>query len=307
MNTSEQDTNRVSSIDIVRGLIMVVMALDHTREFWGPTSVRPEDVAQTSVLLFFTRWITHLCAPGFIFLSGASIFFYESSNQSKSATSLFLLTRGAWLIVVEIFLMSFILTHGYDTIVLSILWAIGWCMISMAAVIWLPRSAILVVCIAMIGTHNFLPTINPVSAEQIVMAAIHNPPFFVDGVLVTYSIIPWLGVMMAGYALGGWFRLASRGRLFRNLGTTVISLFIVLRVMNTYGDPVPFAVQARGGAFTFLSFLNVTKYPPSLLFLLITLGILFFLLTAFKKDSVMAKFLLVYGKVPFFSSSFTLL
>ena len=302
MNTPEQRPNRVTSIDIVRGLIMVIMALDHTREFWGATSARPEDVAQTSVLLFFTRWITHLCAPGFIFLSGASIYFYQSQKQSNSATSVFLLSRGAWLIAVEILLMSFILTHSYDTIVLSILWAIGWCMIVMSAVIWLPRPLVLAISVVMISAHNLWPTANPVSSGQIILGAIHNSPFFIPqaGVLVTYTIIPWLGVMMAGYGLGKWFRVATRERLFRVLGTALLFLFMVIRMLNEYGDPVPYSTQERGEIFTLLSFLNVTKYPPSLLFLLVTLGILFLLLTVFKKDSAFGEFLLVYGNVPFF-------
>jgi uncharacterized membrane protein len=302
MSDALTNTERVSAIDIVRGLIMVIMALDHTREFWGATPVRPEDVSQTSALLFFTRWITHLCAPGFIFLSGVSIYLYQTRKEIKSAASVFALTRGAWLIVVEVVLMSFILTHGYNLIVLSILWVIGWCMIFMAGAVWLPRTAIIVIGLLMIAAHNLWPSINPVSPLEIALAAFHNTPFFIPsaGVLVAYTIIPWLGVMMAGYASGTIITGGLKDATFRYLGISLLVFFVIARLLNGYGEPLPFEVQERGAVFTVLSFLNVSKYPPSLLFLSVTLGIVLILLTLFRKKSRLTSFLSVYGKVPFF-------
>lgn len=299
---ASKNTERVSSIDIVRGLIMVIMALDHTREFWGPTPVRPEDVGQTSVLLFFTRWITHVCAPGFIFLSGISIYLYQRRKGSTKSAAVFALTRGAWLIIVEIGLMSFILTHGYDLIVLSILWVIGWCMILMAGVVWLPRTGIIIISVLMIAAHNLWPPINPVSPWEIALSAFHNTPFLIPsaGVLVTYTIIPWLGVMMAGYACGALFTSELKDAAFRYLGISLLLFFVIARLLNGYGDPVPFESQERGAVFTLLSFLNVSKYPPSLLFLSVTLGIVLILLTVFKRENRLTRFLSVYGKVPFF-------
>jgi uncharacterized membrane protein len=297
-------TTRELSVDILRGVVMVIMALDHVREFWGPTPARPEDIAQTSVLLFFTRWVTHLCAPTFIFLAGVSIYFHLQKKQSTKRTSLFTLTRGLWLILVELLIMSFLLTHGYDLFVLSILWAIGWSMIAMAGLIWLPRGVLVILSVLMVAGHNLLPPVNPDSTGEFIIAALHNTPFFVPqlNVLVAYTLVPWVAVMIAGFLAGELFTLdpQRRDRRFYTAAIALISVFLALRLVNNYGDPAPFSAQDRGSVFTLLSFLNVTKSPPSLQFLCLTLGIALAILPLLKRENVVTRFLLVFGRVPFF-------
>jgi uncharacterized membrane protein len=297
-------TSRELSVDILRGVVMVIMALDHVREFWGPTAARPEDIAQTSVMLFFTRWVTHLCAPTFIFLAGVSIYFHLQKKQNIKQTSLFTFTRGLWLILVELVIMTFLLTHGYKLFVLSILWAIGWSMIAMAGLIWLPRIVLIILTVLMVAGHNLLPPVNPDSTGEFIVAALHNTPFFIPdlNILVAYTLVPWVAVMIAGFLAGKLFTLhpRRRDRWFYMAGITLISLFIALRLVNNYGDPAPFSVQERGSVFTLLSFLNVTKSPPSLQFLCLTLGIALLILPSLKRENIAARFFIVFGRVPFF-------
>ena len=300
-----QDTHRLQSIDIVRGLIMIIMALDHVRDFFSYTAYRPDDLTQTSVILFFTRWITHLCAPTFIFLSGVSIYLYFKKVGTLKKTSVFLLSRGLWLIVLEIVLVSFILTQGFDLTLLAVIWTIGCSMILLAALVWLPRWFQIFLSLAMIAGHNALPTLDKVSSENMLLAFLHHSPFFINEppILVAYTIIPWVGVMLLGYAVGSWFLNArqTRDKLLLRAGVGSLLLFIVLRFLNIYGDPSAWSVQERGGIFTFLSFLKVSKSPPSLLFLSVTLGITFILLAnAERLSNGIKKILIPYGRVPLF-------
>jgi uncharacterized membrane protein len=304
--TSKDLRTRILMIDVLRGLVMVIMAIDHTREFWGPNVFRAEDVTQTTVPLFFTRWITHLCAPTFVFLSGMSVYLYQQQKQNIKATGKFLVTRGLWLIVVEIAVMGLILTHGYNLIVLSVFWVIGASMILMALVIRLPRVVILSLSLIMIAGHNLLPIIQPVTVENFPLAILHNSPFFLPtnpSLLVPYTIVPWLAVMMLGYCMAGWFNLPERQRDSRFLWTGIMMLivFVALRLSNVYGDPVPWSAQERGGIYTVLSFINVNKYPASLLFLCVTLGISLLLMrTLGKRSGAINNILVTYGRVPFF-------
>lgn len=284
---------------------MVIMALDHVRDFFSYTTIRPNDPAKASVLLFFTRWITHLCAPTFVFLSGISIYLYFKKTGSLKKTSKFLATRGLWLIAVEIFIISFIITQGYQLTLLEVIWAIGCSMLLLAGLIFLPRWLQITLALLMIFGHDALPPVGAVSLSNIVPALLHNMPFFIDRpmVLVSYSIVPWVGVMLLGYTIGPWFNYdaATRDKLLIRSGIAALAVFIVLRFINVYGDPVPWAVQPRGSMYTFLSFLNVSKYPPSLLFLSVTLGISLLLLAGLNKLSAgLQQFFMVYGKVPFF-------
>ena len=300
-----KDNSRLQSIDIVRGLIMVIMALDHVREFFSYTTYRATDLTQASVFLFATRWITHLCAPTFIFLSGISIYLYFKKAGSLKQTSLFLVTRGLWLIAVEVLLISFILTQGYQLTLLEVIWVIGCSMILLAALIWLPQWIQLVVSLAMIVGHNALPPIEKVSPDNLLPALLHNSPFFIGSppILVAYTIVPWAGVMLLGFGIGSWFTYEPqrRERLLLIAGVSSLALFIVLRFLNIYGDPSPWSVQERGGIYTLLSFINVTKSPPSLLFLCITLGTSCILLVlASRLSAGIKQFLTVYGRVPFF-------
>ena len=297
--------HRVQSIDLLRGLVMIIMALDHVREYFSFTSYRPNDVTQTSVLLFFTRWVTHLCAPTFVFLSGISIFLYSQKINDLKKTTVFLLTRGMWLVIVEVFVISFILTQGYQLTLLEVIWAIGCSMILLAGLIWLPRWLQITLALAMIFGHDALPLAGMARDKNILLDLLHNSPFIISNpsVLVAYTIVPWVGVMLLGYSIGPWLNYPqqTRDKLLLKYGILALILFIVLRFTNIYGDPAPWAVQERGSVFTFLSFLNVSKSPPSLLFLSVTLGIACILLVLLNKISTPVKeFFIVYGRVPFF-------
>ncbi|MCA8830917.1 DUF1624 domain-containing protein [Hymenobacter pini] len=307
LNRSE--SSRVRAVDAVRGLVMVIMALDHVRELWSPTVFRPEDVTKASVGLFFTRWITHFCAPTFVFLSGVSIWLLLQKKGSKGATSRFLLTRGLWLIVVEVLVITFLLEWSYNLLVLEVIWAIGGGMVLLAGLLWLPRPVLAVLAAGILLGHDALPFIQPVTEHNLGWALLHNTPFVVPlsssvpAVLVAYSVGPWLGVMLAGYVVGPWFAkpLPERNLLLRLAGAGLLMLFAGLRATNWYGDSAPWSVQPRGGLFTALSFLNVSKYPPSLLFLSLTLGVSLLLLSQLETpDNRPARWLRTYGQVPFF-------
>ncbi|UOQ96200.1 heparan-alpha-glucosaminide N-acetyltransferase domain-containing protein [Hymenobacter sp. 5317J-9] len=300
---------RVQAIDVVRGLVMVIMALDHIREFWSPTAVRAEDVAQASALLFFTRWVTHFCAPTFVFLSGCSIFLSQQKQPSRGAMSRFLLTRGLWLVFLELVVINFILQWGaYNLLLLQVIWAIGWGMVLLAGLLWLPRPLLAALALAIIAGHNLLPNIQPVTAANAPWALLHNAPFLLPvphlpPMLVAYSIGPWLGVMLAGYVVGPWFRLplSERSRRLRLAGVAALAVFVVVRALNVYGDPGPWSVQPRGAFYTLLSFINITKYPPSLLFLCLTLGVALLLLSgAETAGGRLVGWLRTFGQVPFF-------
>jgi uncharacterized membrane protein len=298
-------SHRLQSIDLVRGLIMIIMALDHVRDFFSYTSYRPTDVTQASVSLFFTRWVTHLCAPAFVFLSGISIYLYCKKIGSLKKTSVFLVTRGLWLIVVEILVISFILTQGYQLTLLEVIWAIGCSMMLLAGLIWLPRWMQIILALAMIFVHDALPLAGMASNNNMLLAFLHNSPFFISNppVLVAYTIVPWVGVMLLGYVIGSWFIYPpqKRDKLLLSAGALALMLFIVLRFLNIYGDPSPWSIQERGSIYTFLSFMNVSKSPPSLLFLCVTLGIACLLLVLLNKISTGVKQVFItYGRVPFF-------
>lgn len=299
---------RVPAIDAVRGLAMVVMALDHIREFWSPTAVRPEDVAHASVLLFLTRWITHFCAPTFVFLAGTSVFLYQQKQGSRGRTSRFLLTRGLWLVGLEIVVINFLLQWGYNAILLQVIWALGWGMVLLAGLVWLPRGLVAAGALALIFGQHLLPTIQPVTAPTLGWALLYDSPFLYPltpklPLLAAYAVLPWAAVMAAGYAVGPWFRapLPQRNRWLRRAGAGALLLFAGLRATNWYGDPAPWSPQPRGLAYSALSFLNVTKYPPSLLFLALTLGVALLLLAASAgAPGRVGRWLGTYGRVPLF-------
>ncbi|MBD2715247.1 DUF1624 domain-containing protein [Microvirga sp. STR05] len=299
---------RVQAVDVVRGLVMVIMALDHVRELWSPTSIRPEDMAQTTGLLFFTRWITHFCAPTFVFLSGVSIWLYQQKQGSRCRTSRFLLTRGLWLAALELLVISFLLQWNYDMLLLQVIWVIGWSMVLLAGLLWLPRTVLAVLALLIIAGHDALPFIQPVTPENVGWALLHNNPFLLPlpplpPFLVAYSLGPWLGVMLAGYVVGPWFALPlpRRTQLLRRVGAGLLVLFGVLRATNWYGDPAPWSVQPRGELYTVLSFLNVSKYPPSLLFVCLTLGVALLALSSVEQlTSRLSRWLRTFGQVPFF-------
>jgi uncharacterized membrane protein len=298
---------RIESIDVVRGVIMILMAIDHTRDFFGVPGANPTDLASTTVPLFFTRWITHFCAPVFFLLTGTGAYL-ALRKKSKRELSRFLFTRGLWLIFLEL-----VVTRGfgwqfnfdYQVTMLFILWALGWAMILLSVLVYLPASVVAAFGVVMIATHNLLDS---VESSNPFWTILHSPNFIVNHpghvVFVPYALIPWVGVTAAGYGLGqiygsNWPSVRRRALLL-TLGIGLTMGFFILRAVNLYGDPRPWAAQ-KSAAFTVLSFLNTTKYPPSLLFLLMTLGPALVFLWAV--DTTTPRWLrpaLTIGKVPMF-------
>jgi uncharacterized membrane protein len=286
---------------------MVVMALDHTRDFFGAGGFDPRDVTEPA--LFLTRWITHYCAPTFIFLSGLSAFLY-GRGRSLAETSRFLFTRGLWLIFIEftIVRLAWSFELGFGDTFAGVLWVIGASMVVLAALVWLPRRARVTLALAMIAGHNLFDGLEPpaLGAAAPVWRVLHQPGaiHLADGVrfYVLYPLIPWIGVMAAGYALGPVMQLGSdeRRHALLKLGAAITIGFVLLRATNLYGDPAAWTAQETWLA-TLLSFLNCEKYPPSLLFLMMTLGPALMLLGAFEHArGALARILAVFGQVPFF-------
>lgn len=320
---------RVDAIDILRGLVMVIMALDHARDYFTHLRFPPEDLTQTYGALFFTRWITHFCAPTFFFLAGTGIFL---SRKRGAELSKFLFTRGLWLVFLEMTVVGFGWTFQLPAAPffgLLVIWALGWSMIAMAAICRLPVKAIAAIGVGMIALHNLL---DPIRAESFTGAArqlwgvLHQSGFYpigaigpqgpAAGIFVLYPLVPWIGVMAAGYAFGAIVKLPAdeRRKWFLRIGLGAIAAFIVLRATNLYGNPPlgqgfvspgGFATQSTP-MLTVISFLNAEKYPPSLQYLLMTLGPAILSLLYF--DRVDARAMLgrfwekikVIGKVPMF-------
>lgn len=347
--TAEIIKERIYSVDFLRGVVMMIMLLDHTRDFVHHNGMitDPADVATTTVPLFFTRWITHYCAPIFVFLSGVSIYLQKQNGKSNKELSWFLFTRGLWLIVLEFTVIRFLITFNFDYGSLfgmaQVIWVIGVSMIVMAALIYLPITVVGIFGLAMIVLHNLLDGFNlpPQVAfggtpelSQAIWLVLRQPSVIPIGssvVFVAYPLIPWIGVMAAGYALGavyGW-EPERRRKLLLTLGIVATVLFVGFRATNFYGDPQRWSGKAQflenvtkrfeagqldpgvtvptpkleEPAFSILSFLNTTKYPPSLLFLLMTLGpglIILALTDGISGRAIWQKIAIVFGRVPMF-------
>ena len=318
---------RIDSIDLLRGIVMVIMMLDHTRDFVhsGAFNFDPTDLSKTTIAVFLTRWITHYCAPVFVFLAGTGAYLQFARGKSKSELSKFLLTRGLWLIVLELTVVRFgvFLSLDYRFFgFLQVIWVIGVSMLVMAALIHLPLRVIGIFGVAMIFLHNLLDRIQvqgwrgpgtPIpSAAAKLWFLLHQPfsffpilPIESPVVVVIYNLIPWVGVMASGYAFGSVYKFdgTRRRRWLLAMGGIATALFIVLRAINIYGDPARWSSQ-KNTVFTILSFLNTTKYPPSLLFLLMTLGPAMLSLALFESSkNVLGPLrtpLVNFGRVPLF-------
>lgn len=303
---------RLASVDLLRGLVMVIMALDHTRDYVHEAAMisRPEDLAQTTAAIFLTRWITHVCAPVFMFCAGLGAFFWsERKGRTPANLSRFLLTRGLWLIVLEFTLVrvGFFFHLDYSLVILLVFWALGMCMIALAGLVHLPYRLLVVLSLGMILLHNAADGIRAADFGRWawVWNVLHQQGVIQTGgpaLLVAYPLIPWMGVMAAGFCFGRLYRLPSERRkpLFVRLGLALSAAFVVLRVLNVYGDPAPWTAQESFG-FTVLSFLNTTKYPASLQFLLMTLGPAIALLGWIDDARPSDRNpLLVFGRVPLF-------
>jgi uncharacterized membrane protein len=301
--------NRVDSIDLLRGVVMVLMALDHVRDYFGAPG-NPTDPARATVALFFTRWITHVCAPTFFLLTGAAASLARR-RRSTGELSRFLFTRGVWLIVLELTVLrcfAYQFNVDYRVTMLIILWALGWSMIALAVLVHFPVPAVTAIGVTMIAAHNLFDSVRAASLGALapIWTMLHAPGVVVATpnhvVFAAYALIPWIGVTAAGYGLGqvfGWPSDRRRAFLLR-LGAALTIAFIALRAVNVYGDPVRWTTYASATR-TALSFLNATKYPPSLLYLLMTLGpAMVFLALADRGTPRVVRPALLFGRVPLF-------
>jgi uncharacterized membrane protein len=303
---------RVDSIDALRGTIMIIMALDHVRDMIhrAAMSSSPTDLATTTPVLFLTRWVTHICAPVFMFTAGLGVYLWWQRGRTKGQLSRYLATRGLWLVFLEVTVMR--LAYNFDfaqsyPILLLVLWALGGCMILMSLLVWLPVRLLAVLSVAAIALHN---TLDGIQASSLGTAAplwnvIHQPGAFPAGkalVFVAYPLVPWVAVMALGFSFGQFFQMEAsrRRRYFLLIGIAMTVAFLVVRGINAYGDPAPWSTQ-RSATFTVLSFLNTTKYPPSLAFLLMTLGPALIVLGLFDRMSFKSSNpVIVFGRVPLF-------
>lgn len=312
-------SGRLASIDVIRGVVMILMAIDHVRVFSGLPAGGPTPG------IFFTRWITHFCAPAFVFLAGSSAFFYQKRHGDVSH---FLLVRGIWLVFLELTVLRVAWTFNFDFAhyeMAGIIWAIGWCMILLAVLVRLPTGVVGAVALLIIGAHNLLdaqfgtwnwdqgigtgwgPALWKILYVGFWAGPIRYGP---EGpmLIVLYSIIPWVGVMAAGYAFGTVLSSEAeiRDRLCLTVGLGAVALFLILRGFNLYGDPRPWSVSGilKGSGHDMpplLSFLNTTKYPASLLFLLMTLGPTVASIPLLERaHGKFADWITVFGRVPFF-------
>lgn len=306
-------SKRIESIDILRGLVMVIMALDHVRDYFhfGSVYTDPTDLDTTTSILFFTRFITHYCAPVFVFLAGTSAFLY-GSKKSKPDLFKFLFTRGLWLILLEMVVNNFIWTFDatYSFHIFQVIWAIGLSMIFLSFLIFLPKKLLLFIGILLVTGHNMLDSIvmEGASFQAILWYILHQDKLLVLGqnsiIFFHYPVIPWIGVMTLGYVFGSFYKKGydakRRKKWLLQLGLGLVALFFIMRGINLYGDLTPWSAQDTTTK-TILSFFNVTKYPPSLLFVCITIGpALLFLAAVESVKNRITDFFLVFGRVPLF-------
>ncbi|RYC71598.1 MULTISPECIES: DUF1624 domain-containing protein [Spirosoma] len=302
--------NRITTIDVTRGLVMVIMALDHVRDLLHTPALtqNPTDLATTTPAIFLTRWITHLCAPTFVFLSGVSAYLSLRKRNSPAARR-FLLKRGLVLIVLELTVINFAFWFDiqFRSLMLQVIFAIGGGLMMLSLLARLPVRWVAGIGFGIVLLHNllpFAPFANPVGS--FVWSLLFRTNVFVVSpeltVLVGYPLIPWLGIMLLGFAAGRLFEqpATSRRPLLWQLGLGALGLFLALRFLNLYGDPAPWSVQ-KNGLLTVLSFLNVSKYPPSLLYTAVTIGLALLILAAADGASnALTRLLTVYGQVPMF-------
>ncbi|WP_420148007.1 DUF1624 domain-containing protein [Spirosoma sp.] len=302
---------RVVSIDVTRGLVMIIMALDHVRDLLHTSALtqNPADLTTTTPAIFLTRWVTHLCAPTFVFLSGTSAYLSLRKRNDESARR-FLLKRGVVLVLLELTIINFAFWFDlhFHSLMLQVIYAIGGGLIMLSFLAKLPVKTVGAIGLGIVFLHNILqivPTFtNP--AARLAWSLFFRTDFFSFGpsfaLLVGYPLIPWLGIMLVGYAFGQLMTqpIEQRKPLLLRIGLGSLTLFVLLRFLNVYGDPAPWSTQ-KDGLFTFLSFINVTKYPPSLQYDLLLLGLMFLILSATDGVSnAFTRWLTVYGKVPMF-------
>jgi uncharacterized membrane protein len=304
---------RIASIDLLRGLVMLIMALDHARDFFHYGHPEPANLAITTPLLFFTRWITHFCAPAFVFLSGISAYL-AGTRRTKKELSAFLIKRGLWLIGVELVLITFAITlnPGFNVLIFQVIWAIGGSMVLLGLLVWLPLPVIGVIGAIIFFGHNIpglerASAVNDTLAGKLLLSGHQRDYWQLDAnhkLNIAYALLPWTGVMLLGYVFGSLyqksFNAIKRRKIFLYSGVALFVLFLVFRYFNIYGDPSPWSVQ-KSTTLSIISFFNVSKYPCSLLYLSMTLGItLMGLCCTEKVSNKFVGMLVIYGNVPFF-------
>lgn len=301
---------RVNSIDLLRGTVLILMALDHVRTFFFSTPFSPTDLSHTTAALFITRWLTHFCAPAFIFLAGVSAFLYGTKQKTKEELARFLFIRGFWLIFLELTVVKFgwFLSLDYHNFLGAVIWAIGWSMIALAGLVFLPNWATITFGLSMIVGHNLFDGLSPKDFGPLhgLWTVLHAPgqinPFPSIHLIIVYPLIPWVGVMAVGYGFGVLLQREEeqRRKYLIWLGSALIVAFFVVRTVNRYGDPMPWSVQ-KNCLFTALSFLNCQKYPPSLSYLLMTLGPTIVALGVLDRTrGHLADRVAIFGRVPLF-------
>jgi uncharacterized membrane protein len=320
-------SDRIVSVDLVRGIVMVIMALDHIRDYFTYLTFQAEDLTHTYGWLFFTRWITHFCAPTFFFLAGTGAYLSLGRGNTVGEISRFFWTRGLWLVVLEFTVLSFAWTFVPGMVVgFSVISCLGVCMMLMALLVRLPLKWLGGLGVAITALHNLADGVGPEQFGRFawLWGLLHVPgPISIPGtksfVVVLYALIPWVGVMAAGYAFGEIVRLpaAERQRIIFRIGAAATMLFVVLRAIGWYGNLAPdlmFGFQVSPGAWqhfpslmlTLISFLNVAKYPPSLQYLLMTLGPMLMVLAGLDRLTEggrlnrLGRWILVFGRVPLF-------
>lgn len=305
-----ESRQRLDSVDLLRGLVMVIMALDHARHYFTIVRFSPVNLDETTVAHFFTRWITHVCAPVFVFLAGTGAFLYRSRGRTTRELSWFLLSRGLWLVVLELTVMrmGWQFSFNYSYAVGQTIWAIGWSMVILSGLVFLPISVTTIFGLVMIAIHNAFDGIRPKSFGDLawLWKILHTGGRIqiTEGYTLSamYPLIPWIGVMAAGYGFGVILLLEERRRrkILWWLGGGVTFAFVALRWLNIYGDPRPWTTHETF-TLTLVDFLNCDKYPPSLLFLLMTMGPALASLALFERwHGKVANFFIVFGRVPLF-------
>lgn len=306
-STANLAKGRIYAIDTLRGIIMVIMALDHVRDFFTNVHYDPLDLTKTSAMLFLTRWITHFCAPTFVFLSGVSANLSLSKRNDKREASLFMIKRGLMLILMDVTIIcfGFMVDPEFHTKTLQVFWAIGCSMIVLAGLIHFKPVYIALFGLILIFGHNALDSIHAVTFVnfRLLWMLLHESGFYHGkSLIVIYPIIPWIGVMAVGYVFGNFFKLDARSRkaLFIKIGLACLGLLLILRGFNIYGDPVEWHTQDIWWKSIF-SFINFYKYPPSLSYLLATIGVSILSLAFLDNiNNKLTRIFTVYGRVPMF-------